>query len=240
MGMRTGDLRILHEEKDGKSTIRVAACRHRGRRVRLLLSDGAVQSASYTDPALRNELIFPYMKELRWLHTLRPDAGKILLIGAGGFAWPKYVLAHYTACSIDAVELSGAVIRISREWFYLPQDPRLRVICGDAVQYLDTCREHYDLIICDAFRGHSPAGPVLAPRSLRKIRSLLGSRGIFAANIPTAQKGPFSLRGELVRRRLGRFFRHTLLLPCDEALRPREPQNCLLFASDSDLFTAAP
>ena len=53
-------------------------------RMRLLLVDGAMQSAQYLDPLLEDELAFEYMREFEWAFRLHPSARRVLLIGGGG------------------------------------------------------------------------------------------------------------------------------------------------------------
>lgn len=111
-------------------------------RMRLLLVDGAMQSAQYLDPLLEDELAFEYMREFEWAFRLHPSARRVLLIGGGGFAYPRYFLKNYPEKSIDVIELSPMIVEIAREYFGLraleAQYPdRLRVIVGDGHRYLE-------------------------------------------------------------------------------------------------------
>lgn len=111
-------------------------------RMRLLLVDGAMQSAQYLDPLLEDELAFEYMREFEWAFRLHPAARRVLLIGGGGFAYPRFFLKNYPEKSIDVIELSPTIVEIAREYFGLraleAQYPdRLRVIVGDGHQYLE-------------------------------------------------------------------------------------------------------
>ena len=111
-------------------------------RMRLLLVDGAMQSAQYLDPLLEDELAFEYMREFEWAFRLHPSARRVLLIGGGGFAYPRFFLKNYPEKSIDVIELSPTIVEIAREYFGLraleAQYPdRLRIIVGDGHQYLE-------------------------------------------------------------------------------------------------------
>lgn len=112
-------------------------------RMRLLLVDGAMQSAQYLDPLLQDELAFEYMREFEWAFRLHPAAQRVLLIGGGGFAYPRFFLKQYPEKSIDVVELSPTIVEVARDYFGLraleAQYPdRLRVIVGDGHRYLET------------------------------------------------------------------------------------------------------
>ena len=111
-------------------------------RMRLLLVDGAMQSAQYLDPRLQDELAFEYMREFEWAFRLHPAAQRVLLIGGGGFAYPRFFLKQYPEKSIDVVELSPTIVEVARDYFGLraleAQYPdRLRVIVGDGHRYLE-------------------------------------------------------------------------------------------------------
>ena len=111
-------------------------------RMRLLLVDGAMQSAQYLDPLLEDELAFEYMREFEWAFRLHPSARRVLLIGGGGFAYPRFFLKNYPEKSIDVIELSPTIVEVARDYFGLraleAQYPdRLRVIVGDGHRYLE-------------------------------------------------------------------------------------------------------
>lgn len=130
-------------------------------RMRLLLVDGAMQSAQYLDPLLEDELAFEYMREFEWAFRLHPSARRVLLIGGGGFAYPRFFLKQYPEKSIDVVELSPTIVEVAREYFGLraleAQYPdRLRVIVGDGHRYLEKLSATF--ISSDATAGAANAG----------------------------------------------------------------------------------
>lgn len=130
-------------------------------RMRLLLVDGAMQSAQYLDPLLEDELAFEYMREFEWAFRLHPSARRVLLIGGGGFAYPRFFLKKYPEKSIDVVELSPTIVEVARDYFGLrtleAQYPdRLRVIVGDGHRYLEKLSATF--ISQDATAGAANAG----------------------------------------------------------------------------------
>lgn len=130
-------------------------------RMRLLLVDGAMQSAQYLDPLLEDELAFEYMREFEWAFRLHPSARRVLLIGGGGFAYPRFFLKNYPEKSIDVIELSPTIVEIAREYFGLraleaQYSDRLRVIVGDGHRYLEKLSATF--IAPDATAGAANAG----------------------------------------------------------------------------------
>ena len=64
---------------------------HDGKPVRVLQTGGVYQSATYLDER-RMEPVFSYYRAFDHAFTLRPDTRRVLMIGGGGYAWPKHVL----------------------------------------------------------------------------------------------------------------------------------------------------
>lgn len=141
-------------------------------RMRLLLVDGAMQSAQYLDPLLEDELAFEYMREFEWAFRLHPAARRVLLIGGGGFAYPRYFLKKHPEKSIDVIELSPTIVEIAREYFGLraleAQYPdRLRVIVGDGHRYMEKLSATFiapDAANADDREAHSAAETKLSSK----------------------------------------------------------------------------
>ena len=93
---------------------------HDGEPVRVLQTGGVYQSATYLDER-RMEPVFSYYRAFDHAFTLRPDTRRVLMIGGGGYAWPKHVLATRDDVSLDAVEIDASVTEVARRWFFLDE-----------------------------------------------------------------------------------------------------------------------
>ena len=91
----------------------------RAESVRFLIVDGAIQTAVFLDPKKKYELVSPYLDQLSYAFSFRPDIKDTLLLGGGGFAYPAYYISHYPERRIDAVEIDGEMIKAAMESFYL-------------------------------------------------------------------------------------------------------------------------
>ncbi len=236
----------------------------RGERVRWLLAGGTIESAAYLEKDRRNELVFPYLRQLAAAFGMRPGIRNTLLLGGGGFAYPRYYVSHYPERRMDVAEISPGMIRISRKLFFLddlirengmsPREvfvprgaggspgmrrdgsaPRLRVFCEDAFDYLLRCPERYDFIIDDAYTGRRAVGGLRSGDGIRLIRARLSAGGIYAVNVVSAMRGPLSLKKRKEERLLRKTFRYTASVPCDDTAGYLIPQNILMFASDEAL-----
>ena len=205
-------------------------------RIRLLLVDGAMQSAQYLDPLLQDELAFEYMREFEWAFRLHPSAQRILLIGGGGFAYPRFFLKQYPEKSIDVVELSPTIVEVARDYFGLraleEQYPdRLRVIVGDGHRYLENTIIKYDAILNDAYIGYKSSASMQASAQL--FHQCLTDGGLYAANMVTALRGLHSIQMRRERKNYQKVFAYTFLMQCDDEISPFVPQNNIFFASDA-------
>lgn len=92
---------------------------YRAEPVRFLIVDGAIQTAVFLDSKKKYELVSPYLDQLSYAFSFRPDIKDSLLLGGGGFAYPTYYISHYPERRIDAVEIDGEMIKAAMESFYL-------------------------------------------------------------------------------------------------------------------------
>lgn len=112
-----------------------------GDHMRFLLVDDAMQSANFTDEALKTALPFDYMESFNWVYRINKHIKKTLLIGGGGFTYPRYYLDMYPDRYIDAIEISQTIVDISRRFFGLTEleqkyGEHLKVIVEDGNKYL--------------------------------------------------------------------------------------------------------
>ncbi len=121
----------------------------------------------------------------------RDEPRKVLLIGLGGGSLAKFLLHHFPACHIDAVEPRQDVISVAREFFDLPHSPSLQIHVADGVDFAreaGTERADYDLILVDAYDATGMAGDVSRESFFSDLRSRLAVRGVISANLARPQR----------------------------------------------------
>jgi predicted membrane-bound spermidine synthase len=124
-----------------------------GRLVRVMSTGPhAKQSAMYLDEP--SALALPYTRFFRLAEHFLPGMKRMLVLGGGGFSFPKYALEHYPDVRVDVVELDPGVTALAREHFELKDHPRQRIVVADARTFLNRNRETYDVILCDTFNSH--------------------------------------------------------------------------------------
>ncbi len=195
------------------------------RTIRVLDLNGTMQSATYLDDGWC-DLPFLYMRLYNCLFEARPQTSNLLMLGGGGFAYPKHVIAHRPNARIDVVEIDPAITRIAYEHFFLDRlmqewhteaTGRLKIYETDALTYLQSCigkGKRYDAILNDCFALDVADTSLFEADALRIVDSCLVPGGLYMVNIISALQGElaepfFQLVDGLVR-----VFSHVYAIPC--------------------------
>lgn len=195
--------------------------------VRLLEVDGVFESASYIG-ARRFEPTFEYYRAFDHLFEALPTPDRVLMIGGGGYAFPKHFVASQESGSIDVVEIDPAITRIARRHFYLDElieefctkeTGRLKLICADGRSYLDKTAQSeahsYDVIINDSFSGGEATSSLLDEEGLAKVKKCLRPGGLYLINVICDIEEDARDLLEVVAA-LRKRFSHVHLIPCPD------------------------
>ncbi len=113
--------------------------------VRLLEVGGVFESATYLDER-RYEPTFEYYRAFDHLFEAYPQPEHVLMIGGGGYAYPKHFVASQPHGSMDVVEIDPVIVRIAREHFFLndlikefrtQETGRLNLVTADGRAFLE-------------------------------------------------------------------------------------------------------
>jgi len=164
------------------------------RRVRLIQTDpGKIQSGMYLDDPI--ELYAEYTRYYALGSALHPGATRVLMLGGGGYSVPKWLLAGRAgldgaALKLDVVELDPGMTRLARDYFHVPDDPRMRVYHEDARRFLNTNTRQYDLIFVDVFNSYYSVPFQMGTReAAHALRRALAPGGMLIMNIISAYSG---------------------------------------------------
>jgi spermidine synthase len=161
-----------------------------------------------------------------------------LLIGGGGYAFPRYLTAVYPGSTMHVVEIDPVVTRTVYEDLGLPRSAPVTTWNEDGRQFLmRDRRQAYDLILGDAFRDAYSVPYHLTTREFASMAAgALEPGGVFAANVIDGQSAWF-LRSYL--RTLQQVFRHVYLLPVDVNWRTNPQITSVILASNEPLDVAS-
>ncbi len=165
-----------------------------GEPVRLLNVDGKFQSVCYTSDELWCELTCAYHRHFASMLFCAGWPDSALVLGGGGFSFPKYLIAHDDLIQVDVSEIDPAIVEIAREHFRLDElcelaGSRLRLLVKDGWKYLLNTNRRYDLIVNDAFGGKKSLGPTATREGALCIKKHLSEQGLYFANVISPVQG---------------------------------------------------
>ncbi|HEX6164034.1 MAG TPA: fused MFS/spermidine synthase [Vicinamibacterales bacterium] len=180
---------LEHEEVSAFSKIRI----WRDGDVRALTfvrdnGDEAVQSR--INLSAPHTLVSPYARGMFGSYLYQPNPRRVLIVGLGGGAMVRFLLHHEPDVQIDAVEIDPAVVRLADQFFGVRTGGNVRVHTADAVKFIESTSDRYDLILMDAFlRPSGDTDTVGVPTRLktqeflRRLKATLNPGGVVAFNI---------------------------------------------------------
>lgn len=204
-------------------------------KMRVMQHQGVYQSASFVDerrfdPPFAYLVLFDHVFEL----GCGVSAG-VLMIGGGGYSWPKHVLASRPDVSLDVVEFDPAFTRAARKHLFLDEalkkagdSDRLQVHHDDGLAYLMGTEQRYAAIVNDAFVGEVPDQALMAEEGLEQIRRHLVEGGAYFVNV-VADQGTAAYDDAL--HCVGRAFVHTYVIDARD-VELSDVDNYLVVGSD--------
>ncbi|HYE84742.1 MAG TPA: fused MFS/spermidine synthase [Vicinamibacterales bacterium] len=182
-----GDLE--HEEVSAFSRIRV---RRDGdvRAMTFVRDNGQEAVQSRVDLSAPHTLQSPYARGMFASYLYQPQPRRVLIVGLGGGAMVRFLTHHEPHLQIDAVEIDPAVVRIADQYFGVRSAGNVRVHTADAVKFVESITDRYDLILMDAFlRPSSDTDATGVPTRLKtleflgRLKQALTPGGAIAFNI---------------------------------------------------------
>lgn len=133
-----------------------------------------------SDPAA---LEFTYSQKMMSFLLFVHQPQHILMLGLGGGSLVKYCHRYLPTTRITALEIDPNILAFREQFMVPPDDARLRVVLGDAAQYLRHCRENPDVVMIDAFDrdGFSPS--VCSRAFYLDVHDALAPGGVMVANM---------------------------------------------------------
>ena len=216
-----------------------------GERVRIMELAGTFQSACLEGENWA-EVPFEYFRSFDALFQAEASGhpmGHVLLLGGGGFAWPKHALTTRKHLSLDVVEVDPRIVEIARKHFYLDrleeelakagEEDRLRIFCEDGAAFLQGSTDAYDAIINDVFQGSTVPKRFTSEGFFALVKDRLKPGGIYVQNVVAdlSREGAYQLFKLMTA--LNNTFCHVSVLDAtDEEFGGAD--NYILLASDAE------
>jgi spermidine synthase len=166
---------------------------------KMLILDGDTQSSQADEKIYHESLVHPAMAAVA-------DRTEILILGGGEGATLREVLRCPSARRCTMVDIDGQVVELCKT--YLPEwsanafdDPRARVIIGDALQFIKEDCDRYDVIISDLTEPlpDSPSFPLFNSDVFRDVKRRLAVGGVYVLQASTAGFHNMALHAKMAR-----------------------------------------
>ena len=166
---------------------------------KMLVLDGDTQSSQHDEKIYHESLVHPALAAVA-------DRAEILILGGGEGATLREVLRAPGVRRATMVDIDGDVVALAKK--YLPEwsdgsfdDPRARLIIGDALVFLKDDRGTYGAIISDLTEplADSPSFPLFNGDVFRDIRARLAPGGVYVLQASTAGFHNLALHAKMAR-----------------------------------------
>jgi MFS family permease len=180
---------------------------------------------STVDP--HDPLFIHYEHEQIQIEFLRAARGRtpnprVLVIGGGGYTFPRYTMELMPGTQVDVVEIDPGVTAVARQYLGLKEYPGLNIEHMDGRQFVAerAPKGGYDLFIQDAVNDLSVPAHLLTKEYNDAVKADLKPDGVYLLTVIDSP-----LRGRLWRsavRTLRQTFPHVVLLAAQK-VPPEEP-----------------
>jgi spermidine synthase len=174
---------------------------------KMLVLDGDTQSSQADERIYHESLVHPALAAAK-------GRGEVLILGGGEGATLREALRCSDVRRCTMVDIDGEVVELSKK--YLPEwadgafeDPRARVIIGDALHFLAHDAERYDVIVSDLTEPleDSPSNPLFCEAVFKDIKRRLTDGGVYVLQASTAGFHNMRLHAKMARTLRG-YYRH--------------------------------
>jgi spermidine synthase len=172
---------------------------------KMLILDGDTQSSQADERIYHEALVHPALAACA-------DRSEVLILGGGEGATLREVLRSPDARRCTMVDIDGEVVDLCKR--YLPEwsagafeDPRARVIIGDALAFLRDDRDRYGAIVSDLTEPlpDSPSHFLFNGQVFRDIKARLAEGGVYVLQASTAGFHNLALHAKMARTLRGYF-----------------------------------
>lgn len=202
----------------------------------LLLKTGPMgsQSAMFLDNNDDSDLVAGSTKYYRLAGHFKPDIRRTLMIGGGGYSYPKDFLKSNPEATVDVVEIDPGITQLAKEYFRLEDDSRLTIYHQDGREFLNRSEGKYDVVFIDAFR-HEPSLPfqLTTFEAVESVHRVLEEDGVVILNIYSSILGD---TGKFLRAEVKTYenvFPQVYLFPVSDPNDANRVQNIILIALKS-------
>lgn len=177
----------------------------------------------------------------------------VLMIGGGGYSYPKHLISTHPDVRMDVVEVDPAITSLAQRYFFLDrlfaefdldETGRLGLHTADGRAFLErraaelrdpdvpAAPSRYDAILNDSFSGKEPVASLATVEAARLAHACLREGGLYLTNVVSALSGENARLIRAVVATLSQVFAHVYVIPCEDDDEFADRDNNMVIASD--------
>ncbi|MBQ9365001.1 MAG: fused MFS/spermidine synthase [Schwartzia sp.] len=124
------------------------------------------------------------------------NGGNILILGMGTGTFAEQCRRYFPSSNALGVEIDETIIALSRKYFELPDE--IPVVAYDGRAYLQMDKNHYDVIMVDAFRDITIPFQMSSLEFFRLVEQHLAPGGVVTVNLNMRAGGAGNINERLI------------------------------------------
>ncbi|MDP2630105.1 MAG: fused MFS/spermidine synthase [Candidatus Uhrbacteria bacterium] len=153
---------------------------YNGRPTRFLQQDRSSSAAMFLDS---DDLVYDYTKYFVVPALIKPDAHRVLTLGAGAYSIPKAYLARFPKSVVDVVDIEPELYELAKKYFHVPDTDRLKNYVADGRRFLAGKEKTYDVLFSDVYASlYSIPSHFTTREFFQESRRVLTDNGVFIGN----------------------------------------------------------
>ena len=149
---------------------------------RILSFDGKIQQSRMNLKDI-NGLTHPYTQAMMTGLLFIPAVKTASIMGLGAGSMAKNLLSSFDRIKVHAIEYRKEVAKTAKNFFHLPDSPRLNIHINDAVSYMKNNHIKSDIIFSDLYNTHGMEPKQIQAACLRDCKNSLNDHGVLVLNI---------------------------------------------------------
>lgn len=183
-GVNNSHAVYLYSEDGVYELIQVYDSTKDDRPVRVFKQDRSASGAMFLDTDDPTDLVQKYTNYYALYKVFQPELKDVLVIGGGVYSIPKALLHELPDVSVDVSEIEPSLYDLSKRYFNLVDDPRLKTYTDDGRRMLQDSDKQYDMIFSDVYYSlFSIPSHFTTQEFFTVAKESLAEDGIFVANL---------------------------------------------------------
>jgi spermidine synthase len=178
---------MLLERQSDYNTLLVSET-HTGLRILRFERGGEWQTAVRLDDPGHLAIGYTQAFPIAFVYATQPQ--RVLMVGLGGGAFPRFLRSRFSHLSIDIVEIDPAVVEIAKSHFGFREDAHMRAFVADGRRFIESHTGEYDVVFLDAYGIDNVPYHLATREFLQRVRNALTPSGVVVSNLWDPNSNP--------------------------------------------------